>query len=280
MWRVPLRRIDPAWASWAIPVPTPAQVQGDGPGGANQRLGYNPLFYYPRAGGIGVLAAALARGDMRLHLGEKVVDVDLARRRVGTLSGRTWHFERLVSTAPLPELLRMTRGLPPAIAAAAERLRCVSICIANIGLARPAAQRAHWLYFPEPAYTFYRVGIPTNVAPALAPRGCHVLSVEATLPFGTRRGCSERWGEIRGGLERAGLLEPGEEPAAVDLVHVPYAYVLYDRARARVLPGILRELESRGVHSIGRYGAWEYGTMEDALWQGVGAARRIGSGLS
>jgi len=47
-----------------------------------------------------------------------------------------------------------------------------------------------------------------------------------------------------------------------------------------VLPGILRELESRGVHSIGRYGAWEYGTMEDALWQGMEASRRIGTEMS
>jgi len=275
MWRVPLSRIDPAWASWAVPVPTPAQVRQSGGAGTNLRLGYNPIFSYPREGGIGVLATALARGDMRLHLGEKVVGVDLRRRRAETLSGRVWEFERLISTAPLPELLRMTRGLPPALSAAAERLRCVSICVVNVGLARPAAQQAHWLYFPEPTYPFYRVGITTNVAPAMAPPGCHVLSVEATLPFGTRTGCRERWAGIRRGLERAGLLEAGEEPAVVDHVHVPYAYVLYDRHRTKVLPGILRELEARGVHSIGRYGAWEYGTMEDALRQGSETARRI-----
>ncbi len=280
MWRVPLRRIDPTWASWAIPVPTPAQIQEAGRPGADLQLGYNPIFRYPRRGGIGVLAAALAQGDMRLHLGDRVVGIDLSRRRAETLSGRTWEFERLVSTAPLPELLRMIRGLPPAVATAAERLRCVPICIANLGIARPAGKRAHWLYFPEPAYPFYRVGITTNVAPAMAPRGCHILSVEATLPFGAHAGCHERWGGMRRGLERAGLLERGEEPAVVDLVHVPHAYVLYDRHRARVLPGILRELAARGVHSIGRYGAWEYGTMEDALRQGMETARRISIEMS
>ena len=178
------------------------------------------------------------------------------------------------------EALRTVTEQISARTAAAERLRCVSICIANIGLARPAESQAHWLYFPEPVYPFYRVGITTNVAPAMAPPGCHVLSVEATLPFATRNGCAGRWGVIRRGLERAGLLLRGEEPAVVDLVHVPYAYVLYDRHRARVLPGLLGELESRGVCSIGRYGAWEYGTMEDALWQGMEAAHRIGSSQS
>lgn len=277
VWRVPLRRVDPAWASWAVPVPTPAQVREAARPGAELRLGYNPLFYYPSAGGIGALAEALAGGDARLHLGAKVVGIDLARRRAETLSGRTYAFERLISTAPLTELLRMTRGLRPAVTAAAERLRCVAVCIANIGVARPAGTAAHWLYFPEPAYPFYRVGLPSNVSPALAPPGAHILSVETTLPFGGRgeRGCAALWPRIRRGLERAGLLHRGEEPAVLDLLHVPYAYVLHDRHRARVLPGILAELAARGLHSIGRYGAWEYSTMEDALRQGRDTASRL-----
>jgi protoporphyrinogen oxidase len=275
MWRVPLRRVDPAWASWAVPVPTPAQIQEAARPGARLRMGYNPVFSYPREGGIGVLAEALARGDFRLHLDEKVVAIDLDRRRAETASGRTFEFERLVSTAPLPELLRMTRGLPPAVAAAAERLRSVAICIANLGVARPASSRAHWLYFPEPAYPFYRVGTTTNFSPAAAPPGHHALYVEATLPFGAAPGCRALWPRMRRGLERAGLLERGEEPEVVDLIHVPHAYVLYDRHRARVLPGVLRALEERGVHSIGRYGAWEYAAMEDALAQGMATARRI-----
>ncbi len=275
MWRVPLRRIDPAWASWAVPVPTPAQIQEAARPGATVRMGYNPVFSYPREGGIGVIANALARGDFRLHLGERVVAVDLGRRRLETASGRTWHFERLVSTAPLPELLRMTRGLPAAVTAAGERLRCVAICVANVGVARPDEGRTHWVYYPQPRLPFYRVGFTTSFAPRSAPPGHQSLYVEATLPFGARAGCRELWPRLRRGLESVGVLLPGEEPALVDLVHVPYAYVLYDRHRARVLPGILGALAERGVHSIGRYGAWEYAAMEDALWQGMETARRI-----
>jgi protoporphyrinogen oxidase len=275
MWRVPLARIDPAWAAWAVPIPTPAQVEAAARPGGAQRLGYNPVFSYPKAGGIGALAAALARGDFGLRLGEKVVAVDLARKRVETAGGRTLRFERLVSTAPLPELLRMTSGLPAAVTAAGERLRCVAICVANLGIARPAGTRAHWIYYPEPRLPFYRVGFTTNFAPASAPAGHQSLYVEATLPFGARTGCRELWPRLRLGLERVGLLRPGEQPGVVDLAHVPHAYVLYDRHRARALPGILGALEQRGVHSIGRYGAWEYGSMEDALRQGMDAARRI-----
>jgi len=37
-------------------------------------------------------------------------------------------------------------------------------------------------------------------------------------------------------------------------------------------------LAERGVHSIGRYGLWEYSAMEDALAQGREIARRIAAG--
>jgi hypothetical protein len=174
----------------------------------------------------------------------------------------------------------MTRGLPPAVTAAGEKLRCVAICVANVGLARPDDRAAHWLYFPEPRLPFYRVGYTTSFAPASAPPGRQSLYVEATLPFGARAGCRELWPRLRRGLEQTGLLRVGEEPEVVDLIHVPYAYVLYDRHRARALPGILRALEEHGVHSIGRYGAWEYASMEDALRQGRDVARRIGPASS
>jgi len=53
---------------------------------------------------------------------------------------------------------------------------------------------------------------------------------------------------------------------------------------AYVLPGadveparraILDYLEQRGVISTGRYGAWVYAAMEDALWDGLQAAKAI-----
>ncbi len=278
MWRSPLRRIDPAWAAWAVPVPTVEQIREAARADSRLALGYNPIFFYPREGGIGVLAEALARGDFRLHLGDKAVEVDVRRRRVLTAAGRLYPFERLVSTLPLPELLRMAKGLDAATVEAGERLRQVGICIANVGLARPAPHDAHWVYFPEPRYPFYRVGISSNFAPACAPQGSHALYVEATLRPEAPPRCAELWPALRRGLERAGFLRRGEEPEALDLVHVPHAYVLYDRPRARLVPEILARLAARGVRSIGRYGAWEYSAMEDALRQGREAAASISDG--
>ena len=38
------------------------------------------------------------------------------------------------------------------------------------------------------------------------------------------------------------------------------------------------ELAARQVHMVGRYGRWEYASIEDALGQGVEAAESLAAG--
>ena len=54
-----------------------------------------------------------------------------------------------------------------------------------------------------------------------------------------------------------------------------FARVSFDRLRARALPAILAEFERRGIYSIGRDGAWEHTSMEDAISQGKRLAERL-----
>jgi protoporphyrinogen oxidase len=76
-------------------------------------------------------------------------------------------------------------------------------------------------------------------------------------------------------MEQAGILVPDDEIVVADMKDLHYAYVYFDRHRARALPAILSELERRGIYSIGRYGAWEHTSMEDAISQGKRLAERL-----
>ncbi len=52
--------------------------------------------------------------------------------------------------------------------------------------------------------------------------------------------------------------------------------MVFDRARRRVLPRLLRWYVERGIVPIGRYGAWDYLSMEDCLIHGREVARWAG----
>jgi hypothetical protein len=60
----------------------------------------------------------------------------------------------------------------------------------------------------------------------------------------------------------------------VDL-DLPGAYVVYDRFRDGAVSSLISFYRKNNVFSVGRYGRWEYGSMESAMEQGIGAAREI-----
>jgi hypothetical protein len=58
----------------------------------------------------------------------------------------------------------------------------------------------------------------------------------------------------------------------VDL-DLPGAYVVYDKNREERVEELLGFYRRKNILSVGRYGLWEYGSMESALKQGLAAAR-------
>jgi len=265
------------WVSWAVPRPTAPELIQGALGIENRGLGYNPRFLYPKRGGIGILPAALARRVTQVRAGQRVVQVDLERRTVALASGELLPYEQLVVTTPLPGFLTMARGGPPGLADAAAHLDWSVVACLNLGVDRAEiAGGAHWIYFPDRDVPFYRVGFPTNVSTDVGPPGASSMYVE----FGLRRDEAFEPQRLEGlaleALRREGILERGDRVLARDWVRIDPGYVIFDRARQDVISWVTPLLEDRGVHLIGRYGAWTYSYMERALLDGLELAAKLG----
>ncbi len=275
LWQVPLEELTSDWVSWLVPKPELKDVINGALGVKDKAFGYNPSFLYPRQGGIGALPNAFLAGVKDIVYGSELMEVDTERRRAVFRDGRTEPYETLVSTMPVPELVRRCTDLPNPIREAAEGLHCASVYNINLGVARDKVSDKHWIYFPEREYPFYRAGFPMNFSPALGRPGCSSLYVEVSHRPDAVTPPAELIKQVRAGLERAGIFRPDDEIVVADVKDIRYAYVLFDKHRARALPAILAELESRGIHSIGRYGRWEHTSMEDAIAQGKQLAEKL-----
>jgi len=133
----------------------------------------------------------------------------------------------------------------------------------------------HWIYFPEKDYPFYRAGFPMNFSPSLGRPGCSSMYVEMSHKPMEHQSAEQLIGLVRSGLEQASILRPDDELVVSDVKDLQYAYVYFDRHRAKAVPAILAELERRGVYSVGRYGRWEHTSMEDAIGQGKQVSERL-----
>ncbi len=279
LWRVDLDEIECGWVSWSIPRPTLREVLDGAFGTTVSGLGYNPTFLYPRAGGIRALPDAFAARVPDVRTKHAVEAIDARRRVVRLRGGEEIRYERLVSTMPLDRLLARTVGLPDELPVAGRRLRSVRVLNICLGVARRRLSNAHWVYFPEPEFSFYRIGFPSNLAAGMAPRGCSSVWAERSLLADEPFDPSEVTARAADDLRRAGILGRRDRIVFSRVGVLDPAYVLYDRHRARHLPRVLETLREHGIDSTGRFGAWEYSSMEGAMRAGADAAERARAAL-
>lgn len=271
LFTVPCTELSPEWGGRFIPKPTLREIVRGAAGRPKEDAGYNATFWYPREGGIESLVRGIER-DLRgeVRTGARIERLDLAGKRVRLSGGEEVPYDRLVWTAPLPKAIELASGVPEAVREAAAKLRAVSVTVVEAGAKDKGGERFHWAYFPEKQFAFYRIGSPSEVNPALAPRGFRSFAVEFA-----HRGPADAQTMIAqalSGLEKCGLVDK----AHVEVVRartIPVAYVLFDHAHAQARAVVREHLREHSVVPAGRYGNWEYSSMEDALLSGRAAAR-------
>src|SRR3989475_8884342 len=211
LWQVSLDELTSDWVSWLVPKPNLKDVINGALGVKDKAFGYNPTFLYPAQGGISALPRAFLPGVRDIDYGCELIEVETARRRATFSDGRVEEYETLVSTIPVPELVRQCTDLPKAIREAAGGLRCLSVYNVNLGVPRGKVSDKHWIYFPEPEVPFYRAGFPMNFSPSLGPPGCSSLYVEVSHQPAHAVPEAALIQRIRDGLERAGIFRSVDE---------------------------------------------------------------------
>lgn len=263
------------WCGPFVPTPKLEDVVRGALSQQDKAFGYNTRFLYPKKGGIQVLAQSLAKSLPSIETNTTLEQLDWKNKTAVLSSGIMTRYSHVVNTIPLLEFLKRLSPLPKNIRAAMKKLKCVSILCVNIGVKRARISDASWIYFPEKKYPFYRVGFPMNFTPHVVPKGCSSMYVE--VPLDVRKPFSKQkvLKGIRNGLIEARILKASDKFAVVQFLPIKYAYVIYDKNRPKALDTIFSFLEKNDIQSIGRYGAWKYSFMEEAILDGKKAAEKI-----
>lgn len=277
LWKIGLEELSADWVAWSIPKPTLEEILNGTFGIQNRAFGYNPTFLYPISGGAEHLPRALLRHLQadQIHYAQKIVTIDPTEHTISFADHATVRYDTLISTLPLKQLVAMLRDAPPEVVRAGEQLRYISVYNINIGLNNPHVSNAHWMYFPEPEFVFYRVGFPTNFSNNVAPDGCSSMYVEVSAFPDEIIPDALLQQRVYEGLQRCGLLQDSDDILVCDITRINCAYVLYDLHRTQALNTILPYLQQHQIYSTGRYGAWEYSAMEDAILAGKRVAEQV-----
>jgi|Deesub1362A_J573_1020465.scaffolds.fasta_scaffold01197_12 protoporphyrinogen oxidase len=267
------RHITSIWCDRFVPKPTLEEVI-DGAIGANEnKLGYNIRFFYPRHGGIEALIKAMSVDLPNINLNLSPKKIEFRKKYLILSDGTRIAYKNLVSTIPLPELLRLMPSLPSRVKEAAGKLRFSSVFYINLGLRHRLDHDYHWVYIPEERFPYYRIGFYSHVVPSLAPEGRssmyieishrRPLKIERLLPMVYR------------GLIDKGIIKSRKDILVEDIRDIKYGYVIFDNNYYHAVSTIFKFLSAHDIYPAGRYGAWRYSSMEDAILEGKGLAYRL-----
>jgi len=237
-------------------------------------VGYNTTFLYPSEG-LDVLSKRMA-AQCRLELGRRVVKIDVERRKVGFEDGSTRPFDRLLSTLPLNEALRMS-GLETRSRADPH----TSVLVLNIGGTRgPRCPDDHWLYVPHSQAQFHRVGFYSNVDDGFLPLGARAgrdkvsIYVERAYREGVRPSVAEMEAY---GRAVAGELEAWGFIGRAEVIHPTWIDVAYTWSwpGSRWKDEAVAELARHGVVQMGRYARWTFQGIADSIRDGFVAGASL-----
>ena len=251
-----------------FPAPDETLVRKGMEAGASLAQSYNSSFWYPRVGGIGRLVDGLRSGLTCCGVNQDVVAVDLGSRTLRTATGETFRWTAMFSSIPLKTLCEISSDSE--LLSASAQLSHSSTISFNIGLRGPLQPRfdgIHWLYVPDRGIPFYRVGFYSNIGRGTTTPGHGALYVEVGMPpeqVDAAGLVGDLQPRVMNSLEQLGWVDSHDVVCIV--MHVMrHAYIHHTPQRDAALDLIFARLRKACVFPIGRYGLWDYISMEDSI---------------
>lgn len=269
LWQTHPKNLTWDWCGEFVPEPDLKQIRAGARKQPDTPLGYNAYFYYPKRGGCGALADALAARVPNTWLNAKAQKIDLKAKKA-LINGQTVLFEEVVNTLPLKEFVGLCDA-PRTIRAQARKLKNTTVHVLNFAIKR-AVKDVSWIYFPQADVPFYRVGVQSSFSPRNAPRGASSFYVESADKITDFKAAQKAFFKA---LVQKGIIEKQDKILLSFWRTLPSAYAVYDKNRAGAVQKIMSWLEQNRCLCAGRYGRWEYSFMERSLLQGRDTAEKL-----
>lgn len=216
---------------------------------------YNQTFTYPEGGAIEYVRALASDVDpQRIALSESLQAIDL-QARVARTSRRELRYKRLITSEPFHRFVPRT-GLDYD----EQAFSWNKVLVFNLGFDKKGPKDVHWLYFPDRALSFYRVGFYDNIF------GSERMSlyVEIGLPANGLADREMLLKRVLADLRKVSIVTDHALVAHHSVVMDPAYVHITERSNGEVAR-LKARLKPHDVYSIGRYGSWTYCSIEDNI---------------
>ncbi len=238
-------------------------------------------FPYPKIGGSGKIWESICKQlpDQNMILGDELKDLDVDRKVAIFSSGRCVKYDFIISTIPLPEILKLCDY------SEAPSLLCTRAHVVGFGFRgdKPSVfSDKMWVYDATENSPYFRLSFPHNYSNHNVPDDGEHWSVlcevsESDKKIVKRDKLKE---DVLSSLERDFSIDR-DKLVSTFYKSTNYAYAVPSHGRDEQLKQCDEWLTKRGVFSRGRFGNWKYecGNQDSSFMQGVEAVDKILFGI-
>jgi protoporphyrinogen oxidase len=272
IWKVDLGDLSSSWVAGRVPDAPIDDVLRSAVGISTEGYKHQAVFWYPITGGFQTITDRLAeRIGASLRL-ETPVETIVRRPNGFEVNGEP--FDSVINTMPLQECYRRFEGCDPEAARAAESLRFRGLASFMIGLGTPETTRYSWIYLPhEENGPANRITHLANYSPRNAPEGKSSILAEVTYEGDPRVDEAMAWNLVER-MHDSGILDKGKVEVLEWSLN-PYAYILFTHDFHENRDAAIRGLEEAGMHTVGRFGRYEYHNSDQCIRQAMDLVARF-----
>jgi protoporphyrinogen oxidase len=270
-WGVDPKKLTTEWVNVRHPRPSTEEVITGALQEQTKGFGINAVYRYPRKGGFGYIGECLANECLdRINSGMEATNIDVDRREIEFNGDTIIPYETILSSLPLPELIKIIPNAPDEVRKAALKLKTNSMFVVNIGVNRENITDKNWIYFLEKKFSFIRISFPFNQSDNVAPHG--TSSISAEIAYGNNNSLpvsKEKMADyVVNELIDAKVLQATDEIVYLKSIDIKYGYVIFDEERKPAVKRIHDYLKSVDIIPFGRYGLWAYLWSDEAILSG------------
>ena len=257
-WTVPADHLSTDWIGNRLYRPSLEEVLFGAMTDRTPLTYYLPELLYPRRGGYRAFLDPLVEG-LDLVTGKKVVRINPEKKFVECDDGLREYYQHLVSSMPLPELIRIIDNAPRAVKEKAAALWATSVALVSLGFNCQEAGEHLWFYIYDRDILPSRVHAPYRKSPDNAPEGCSSLQFETyySQHAPLKRSGEELTEHIVEVVEKMDLASHSDL-AVTDFRTLPYGNVVFDRGMVGRRDFVLDYVRDCGILPVGRFGEWDY----------------------
>ena len=281
-------KYDPAFMNTSmvdrIPKPTQEEIRRSAAGETIQGYLHQLYFSFPKNRGIQGVPEGFERrlSKDKCHI---ITNAEVAKifkkdsKFVINAGSKEYEAERLISTMPIHDLVRVYEGSTDEAKEKVGRLRYNSIIIAFVKIPYDLCGENFAYMIPDKNVIFHRISKMDFLGPEY-----HHSEDEATYmvevtyrnnDYIDNLSQDELKGRIKEGLVTIGFAKDIADAEFIDITRYQYAYVIYDIEHTQNITWLREFFAREGITLNGRFGNFEYWNMDRILRESLELSKRL-----